>query len=76
MSAMLFKSARGTDRISAGAADFSAAPRWGFFVQTAGTLTFVTDGGQTCSGTWPVGLVPITVRSVSAGGTAVGYFLR
>lgn len=75
MSAALFKSARGTVAITASATSFTQ-PAWGFFVQTAGTLTFVTEGGTTCTGTWPVGLVPITVKSYSAGATAVGYFLR
>jgi hypothetical protein len=75
MSASVYRSARGTVAITASATTFTQ-PAWGFFVQTAGTLTFVTEGGQTCSGTWPVGLVPISVKSYSAGGTAVGYFLR
>jgi hypothetical protein len=72
---MLYKSARGGVAISGSAVAFTQ-PCWGFFVQTAGTLTFVSEGGTTFSGTWPVGLVPITVKSVSAGGTAVGWFLR
>lgn len=61
----------------AGSAVSLTQPGRALLITTAGNITFVTAGGDTV--VWasiPVGIHAITVKSISAGATAVGYILR